>query len=77
MRKAAHEALNKVVANSLNEFQIEEAVVLARNGIQRAKQGWDTHLRSATASMMLRCLYDQSPVRYGFPLESTSELYDL
>lgn len=60
-RKASHEALNKVVAHGLNDYQIEEALVLARNGLQSA-EGWDDHLRGAAAGMMLRCLYDDSPV---------------
>ncbi|KZV73540.1 cytochrome P450 [Peniophora sp. CONT] len=59
-RKAAHEALNKVVVRGLNDYQIEEALVLARNGLQSAGS-WDMHLRSASAGMMLRCLYDYSP----------------
>ncbi|KZV67268.1 cytochrome P450 [Peniophora sp. CONT] len=59
-RKASHEALNKVVAHGLNDYQIEEALVLARNGLQNAA-GWDDHLRGAAAGMMLRCLYDDSP----------------
>ncbi|KZV62558.1 cytochrome P450 [Peniophora sp. CONT] len=59
-RKAAHESLNKVVSNGLKDYQIEEALVLARNGLQYAA-GWDKHLRSAAAGMMLRCLYDDSP----------------
>lgn len=60
-RKAAHESLNKVVSNGLKDYQIEEALVLARNSLQYAA-GWDKHLRSAAAGMMLRCLYDDSPV---------------
>ncbi|KZV67278.1 cytochrome P450 [Peniophora sp. CONT] len=61
MRKAAHEALNKVVSQSLNDYQLEEAVVLARNGLQDSA-GWFEHVRSATVSMMLRSMYDESPV---------------
>lgn len=62
MRKASHEALNKVVAHGLDDYQMEEAVVLARDALQNAA-GWDKQVRSATASMMLRSLYDESPVR--------------
>ena len=62
MRKAAHESLNKVVAHGLNDYQIEEALVLARNGLHNASS-WDSYVRGATTSMMLRALYNQSPVR--------------
>ena len=61
MRKASHEALNKVVAHGLNEYQIEEAVVLARNALQNM-DGWDKLIRDATTSLMLRSVYDESPV---------------
>ncbi|KZV75180.1 cytochrome P450 [Peniophora sp. CONT] len=61
MRKASHEALNKVVVHSLNEYQTEEALVLARDSLHSASPGWDMHIRRATASLMLRCLYNQSP----------------
>ena len=65
MRKAAHESLNKVVAHGLNDHQIEEALVLARNGLQNA-ESWDSYVRGATASMMLRTLYNASPARSPF-----------
>ncbi|VDC01474.1 unnamed protein product [Peniophora sp. CBMAI 1063] len=60
MRKAAHEALNKVVAYGLNEYQLEEAVVLVRNTMRNAA-GWDTFIRNATASALLRGVYDELP----------------
>ncbi|VDB83458.1 unnamed protein product [Peniophora sp. CBMAI 1063] len=60
MRKASHEALNKVVAHGLNEYQMEEAVVLVRNTLQNPA-GWDQFIRNATASTMLRSVYDESP----------------
>ncbi|VDC01477.1 unnamed protein product [Peniophora sp. CBMAI 1063] len=60
MRKASHEALNKVVAHGLNEYQLEEAVVLARNTMQNAA-GWDRFIRNAAADLMLRSIYDESP----------------
>ena len=62
MRRAAHEALNKVVAHTLHNYQMEEALVLARDGLQDAAN-WDKHIRSATTTLMLRCLYDEPPVR--------------
>ena len=61
MRKASHEALNKVVAGGLKEYQIEEAIVLARNALQHT-ESWDKLIRSSTASLMLRSVYDESPV---------------
>ena len=61
MRKASHEALNKVVAHGVNEYQLEEAVVLARNALQRVAS-WDKLIRRASASTMLRSVYDESPV---------------
>ncbi|VDC01478.1 unnamed protein product [Peniophora sp. CBMAI 1063] len=61
MRKASHEALNKVVADGLNEYQVEEAMVLVRNTMRDAA-GWDQLIRSATASMMLRGVYAEAPV---------------
>ena len=61
MRKASHEALNKVVAHGINEYQMEEAVVLARNALQRATS-WDKLIRRASASTMLRSVYDEAPV---------------
>ena len=61
-RKAAHEALNKVAARNMNDYQSEEALVLARSGLQNAAC-WEAHIRRSSANMLLRCLYDQSPVR--------------
>lgn len=61
MRKASHEALSKVVSHGLDDYQLEEAVVLARNGLQDVA-GWFMHVRSATVSTMLRSMYDESPV---------------
>ncbi|VDB83464.1 unnamed protein product [Peniophora sp. CBMAI 1063] len=61
MRKGAHEALNKVVAHGLQEYQTEEALVLARNGLQNPAM-WDKHLRCASASMMLCSVYAEPPV---------------
>ncbi|KZV67267.1 cytochrome P450 [Peniophora sp. CONT] len=61
MRKAAHEALNKVVAHGLREYQTEEALVLARNGLQSAAV-WDKHVRCSAASLMLCSVYDEPPV---------------
>ncbi|VDC00549.1 unnamed protein product [Peniophora sp. CBMAI 1063] len=60
-RKAAHESMNKAAARSFNEYQREEALILARDAIQDSA-GWETHIRRSSASMLLRCLYDQSPV---------------
>ncbi|VDB95682.1 unnamed protein product [Peniophora sp. CBMAI 1063] len=60
MRKAAHEALNKVVVHGLTEYQLEEAIVMVRNTMQNAA-GWDRFIRNATASTMLRSVYDESP----------------
>ncbi|VDB83461.1 unnamed protein product [Peniophora sp. CBMAI 1063] len=61
MRKAAHETLNKVVAHGLNDYQAKEALTLASNSLQDAN-GWGTHIRIATTSLMLRSLYAESPV---------------
>ncbi|VDC01479.1 unnamed protein product [Peniophora sp. CBMAI 1063] len=60
MRKASHEALNKVVAEGLNEYQHEEALVLARDAMQNASS-WEKFVRNSTANMMLRSLYDETP----------------
>ncbi|KZV67837.1 cytochrome P450 [Peniophora sp. CONT] len=60
MRKGAHEAVNKVVARGLNEYQISEALVLARSAI-RNPADWDGHLRLAAASLMLTSLYGERP----------------
>ena len=60
MRKAAHEALNKVVAGGLNEYQMSEALALVRSGM-KDHLAWETHLRRASASLMLTCLYGKRP----------------
>ena len=72
MRKASHEALNKIAANGLREYQLEEAVVLARDALQPRSMSWDTLIRNATANLMLRMVYDDSPVcrRYACPVTS-------
>ena len=62
MRKASHEAVNKVVAHGLHDYQLEEAIVLARSGLQNAMH-WDKYVRGSTASMMLRSIYNETPVR--------------
>ncbi|KZV67277.1 cytochrome P450 [Peniophora sp. CONT] len=64
MRKAAHDVLNKAISHGLNDYQLEEAVVLARNGLQDVA-GWFTHVQNATSNMMLRSLYDELPASSG------------
>ncbi|KZV64299.1 cytochrome P450 [Peniophora sp. CONT] len=61
MRKAAHEAVNKVVVQSLDEHLSSEALVLARSGLQDASS-WDDHLRRTSANMMLSSLYGERPL---------------
>ena len=61
MRKGAHEALNKVVAHGLRDYQTKEALILARNGLLNAAM-WDKHVRCAAASLMLCSVYDEPPV---------------
>ena len=61
MRKAAHEAVNKVVAHGVDDYLISDALALARSGLQNA-QAWDAHLHRASASSMLSCLYGEPPV---------------
>ena len=60
MRKGAHEAVNKVVASGLNEYQLSEALGLARSGL-RNPSAWDGYLRRAAASLMLTSLYGERP----------------
>ena len=61
MRKGAHEATNKVVAHGLHEYQLSEALALARSGLHNPA-AWDEYLRRAAASQMLTSLYGESPV---------------
>lgn len=63
MRKAAHEAFKKITSDGLNEYQLEEALVLAHNAMHNPA-AWEAHIRSVAAGMMLRSLYNQSPVSY-------------
>lgn len=66
MRKAAHEAVNKVVVQSLDEHLSSEALVLTRSGLQDASS-WDDHLRRTSANMMLSSLYGERPVSADCP----------
>ncbi|KZV67838.1 cytochrome P450 [Peniophora sp. CONT] len=61
MRKGAHEAVNKVVAHGLNDYQISEALALARSGLLDST-AWDGYLRRAAASLMLSGLYGEPPL---------------
>ncbi|VDB97882.1 unnamed protein product [Peniophora sp. CBMAI 1063] len=61
MRKGAHEAVNKVVAHDLNEYQLSEALALVRSGLLNPST-WDGYLRRAAASLMLSSLYGQRPL---------------
>ena len=61
MRKASHEALNKVVAHGLNNYQMVEALALAKSGLHDSAT-WDGHLRRTSASLMLSTLYGERPV---------------
>ena len=61
MRKAAHEAVNKVVVHGLDEHLSAEALALARDGIQDPSS-WDDHLRRAAANAMLTSMYGERPV---------------
>ena len=65
MRKAAHEAVNKVVAHGVNEYLISDALSLARSGLQNASS-WEEHLHRASASSMLSCLYGEPPVSIAY-----------
>lgn len=62
MRRAAHEAVNKVVVHGVDGYLASEAVALAIGGL-KDPSSWDSHLRRAAASQMLSCLYGERPVR--------------
>ncbi|KZV67292.1 cytochrome P450 [Peniophora sp. CONT] len=64
MRKASHEAVNKLAAHDLNEYLVSNAIVLARNGMKDAP-AWNTHLHQASASSMLSLLYGEPPLENG------------
>ncbi|KZV60962.1 cytochrome P450 [Peniophora sp. CONT] len=61
MRKAGHESLNTVVAHNFHESQSLEALLLARDTMTKPA-AWDKHLRRASASMVMTCIYDEPPV---------------
>ncbi|VDB97878.1 unnamed protein product [Peniophora sp. CBMAI 1063] len=61
MRKGAHESVNKVVVHDLDEYQLSEALGLARSGVQDPT-AWDGYLRRAAASLMLSSLYGERPL---------------
>ena len=62
MRKASHEAMIKLAGHDLHDYQISEALVLARSGLQNPA-AWDTSLRRSAASLMLSALYGEPHVR--------------
>ena len=61
MRKASHEAVNKLAAHGLHEHQVSEALALARSAIQNPS-AWNSHVRRAAASLMLSVLYGEPQV---------------
>jgi len=61
MRRAAHEGLNKGVADNYYPQQTTEAVLLAHGGLTNP-DAWDQHVRRASASMVLSIVYDSPPV---------------
>ncbi|VDC01482.1 unnamed protein product [Peniophora sp. CBMAI 1063] len=61
MRKATHEAVNKVVVHGLNDYLASDALVLARSILQDAPS-WEDQLHRASASSMLSCLYGEAPL---------------
>ncbi|VDC01481.1 unnamed protein product [Peniophora sp. CBMAI 1063] len=61
MRKASHEAVNKVVAHGVDEYLLSDALALARDGLRDAS-AWDDYLHRASASSMLSCLYGEPPL---------------
>lgn len=61
MRKAGHESLNRVVAHSFYEYQSLEALLLARDTLTNPA-AWEKHIRRASASMIMACIYDEPPV---------------
>ena len=75
MRKAAHEAVNKVVAHGVNEYLISDALSLARSGLQNASS-WEEHLHRASASSMLSCLYGEPPVSIAYSNNDYQYLMD-
>lgn len=64
MRKASHEALNKLAVHGLNDYQVLEALALARGGMLDASS-WDGHIRRTAASLMLSSLYGVPQVRHA------------
>ncbi|KZV64301.1 cytochrome P450 [Peniophora sp. CONT] len=60
MRKASHEAVNKVVTHGVDEYLISDALALARSGLQNPST-WDDHLHRASGNSMLSCLYGEPP----------------
>ncbi|VDC01480.1 unnamed protein product [Peniophora sp. CBMAI 1063] len=61
MRKAAHEAVNKVPAHGLDEHLEVEALVLARSWLQDPS-AWDYHLRRTAANTMFSSMYGDVPL---------------
>ncbi|VDB97884.1 unnamed protein product [Peniophora sp. CBMAI 1063] len=61
MRKGAHETVNKVVAHGLHEYQMSEALALAKSALLNPAS-WDAYLRLASASLMLSSLYGERPL---------------
>ncbi|VDB83459.1 unnamed protein product [Peniophora sp. CBMAI 1063] len=61
MRKAGHESLKKVVAHTFHGYQSLEAVLLARDALEDPA-AWDGHLRRASASLAMSCIYDEPPL---------------
>ncbi|KAI0319831.1 cytochrome P450, partial [Amylostereum chailletii] len=57
MRKAAHGAMNKNVAEHFRDTQLLEALVLASDTMKQPSE-WQKHLRRAAASMIMSVLYD-------------------
>ncbi|VDC01476.1 unnamed protein product [Peniophora sp. CBMAI 1063] len=61
MRKAASVGLSRNAVKEFHGRQIAEACLLARAGL-RDPALWDRHIRRATASTMLTCVYNESPL---------------
>ena len=70
MRKAAHDALSKSASKAFRESQTLEALILVR-GLIKNSANLDKHLGRASASVMMSCLYGESPVRIRLLIKET------